>query len=78
MLKRFFVFFLTRVVNTFLPAPGFPQMLKNDKEWQQFLAASQNQSCFRGSIVLPGNIKKEAVGISSKNGCVLVLINCKQ
>lgn len=65
------------VVNAFLPAPGFPEIPENDKEWQRFLEASQDQSCFRGSIIYPGNIKKDATGISSKNGCVLVLIDCK-
>jgi signal transduction histidine kinase len=75
--EEIFCFVFDPGVNIFLPAPGFQQTLENTNEWQRFLAASQNQSCFRGSIVLHGNIKKDAVGISSKNGCVLVLINFK-
>ena len=72
-----FCFLFDPLVNAFLPAPGFSQPSGNINEWQRFLAASQNQSCFTGNIVLPGNIKKYAVGISSKNGCVLVLIDFK-
>src|SRR4029078_13390527 len=72
-----FCFLFDPLVNAFLPAPGFSQPAENINEWQRFLAASQNQSCFTGNIVLPGNIKKYGLGISSKNGCVLVLIDFK-
>src|SRR5450432_4076735 len=75
--EEIFWFLFDPVVNAYLPAPGFSQTLKNAKEWQRFLAPAQNKSFFKGNIVLPGNIKKKASGISLKNGCVLVLINWK-
>src|SRR4029079_4481196 len=43
-----FCFLFDPVVNAFLPAPGFSQSAENINEWQRFLAASQNQSCFTG------------------------------
>lgn len=70
-------FLFDPAVNTFLPAPGFPQTLINAKVWQGFLQSVQGRPVYRGKIILPGKIEKDVVRISSKNGCVLVLINYK-
>lgn len=75
--EEIFWFLFNPVADAYLPAPGFPKKLKNAKEWQRFLEPAQNKFFFRGNIVLQSNIKKDAVGISLKNGCVLVLINWK-
>ncbi len=65
------------LVNSFLPAPGFPQTLSNAKEWQRFLKAGLNQVKYEGKITV-SQIEKDAVSISLQNGCVLILIGYRE
>ena len=70
-------FLFDPAVNSFLPAPGFRQTILNAKEWQRFLKAGQNHENYKGKLTL-SQIEKDAVSITSKNGCVLVLIGYRE
>lgn len=67
-----FCFYFDGVVNTYLPAPGFPQTLSNAKEWQKFLLAGENKESFQGSLLLHG--EKQTLCIASKDKCIMAIV----
>ena len=62
-------------VNALLPAPGFPQTMRNGRQWRAFVEAARAQGIHRGALGPGGDAAGEdAVGLAASDGSVLVLI----
>ena len=68
-------FLLDPAMNTFSPAPGFPQTPVNAKGWQQFLQNVWKKPSFSSKIILQGETENDVVTFGAGDGCVFVLLN---
>ena len=73
--QELLIFVEDREVNALLPAPGFPQTMRNGRQWRAFVEAARAQGIHRGALGVGSDAGTEdAVGLAASDGSVLVLI----
>jgi signal transduction histidine kinase len=76
--KAVLCFFFDPVVQSYLPAPGFPQTLVNAKGWHKFLKVAEPGAYQQNKISLQENLEENITSLYAENGCVMVLMGVKQ
>jgi signal transduction histidine kinase/methylmalonyl-CoA mutase cobalamin-binding subunit len=73
--KNLLIFIRDPAVEALLPAPGFPQTLRQTGQWQAFLAACAEQREWRGELLHPDEpTPLPSICLSGAGGAVLVLL----
>ncbi|GAC1314829.1 MAG: hypothetical protein NVSMB24_39910 [Mucilaginibacter sp.] len=75
--SQLLIFLKDKEVDLLLPAPGFPQTLYIDQQWDDFFKQTTKYGIYRGTLPYPDkHTSKKATGLASFGESVAILLDC--